>query len=98
MSGVGALDACIQVLKKSSLMGLGPQISIRQVIGTSVQSGVVQSSGGELKDAKCLSTMAMHCYDNEYLMYIYDFCESFLKRNNTVRTTITLSFITSKFV
>jgi hypothetical protein len=85
-----ALDICIQQLKRSALLGLGPQVSIRQVIETEtrVRNGSVSSSstGGELRNAKCLESLSLTDSENEYLLFVHDVCDSFHKRNNTVRS------------
>jgi hypothetical protein len=80
----GALDVCIQELKRSSIFCLGPQISIRQVIETSIERKALSTSGGQLKHSKCLSTLVINSGDNAYLLLVNELCETFHKRNKTV--------------
>jgi hypothetical protein len=69
------------------MLCLGPQTSIRQVIETGVDQSKrhVNTLGGQLVPAKCMSSLVPACGGNEYLLLINELCEAFQKRNKTVQ-------------
>ena len=81
MKNKKVLDECIQQLKKSSLLCLGPQISIRQVFERDSKGSM---EGGRLTHSKDLSDMIENSGGNEYLMLISDICQDFNKRYEMV--------------